>query len=285
MKPYRIASILILILIMGSLCLPGKPAQAQSSGPVEAGVFQALEAAPGTVIEAPVQIRNASQVYAIDIELQFDPAVLAAEDANPSSAGIQMGFGEFLDPGLALFNEVDLEKGIVRFAVSQINPSEPKSGDGVLFVIYFVGLKEGVSPLTVTNLQVASREGDEIASSGVDSTLTVSAGAPKSAATPIPVQDPGGMIQLPTPGPSSTPTLAPTAVPTAQPTLQAQPANPATASGQVDPAVETPADAVDKPFLVQNWWIILIVLLVAVIMGAFFLKNTSKFQKGKGVEK
>ncbi len=275
MKLRSLRKILITALITGFLFLPAIPAHAQTGGAAEAGVFSALEVAPGAVIEVPVEIRNASAVYAIDIEIQFDPAVLGAQDADPASPGVQIGLGEFLDPGLLLFNQVDLEKGVVRFAMSQVNPSEPKSGGGVLFVIYFKGLKEGLSPLRVTNLQVASREGTEIPSSPVDSSLTVKAGAPQTAATPVPVQDPGKAILLPTPGPSPTPSLAPTEIPSQTPAAISAQANPTEgpAESSILPEMQTQNQNPEKPFLVQNWWIMLPVLAAAAVLGMFVLKN------------
>ncbi len=276
MKQINLLRYLIVILIAATLIPPAGTGNAQSSGSVEAGVFAAVEIAPGAAVEVPVEIRNARDVYALDIEIQFDPAVVSAEDADPSSAGIQMGLGEFLDPGLLLFNQVDMEKGLVRFAMSQVNPSEPKSGSGILFVIYFKGIKEGTSPLEVINLQVASRDGLEIPSSPVDSTLTVRADAAQITATPIPVQDPGKMIQLPTPGPSPTPTLKPTGVPTRAPTEASMSASPTAAPAESSTAGKTTDRYVEKPFLVQNWWIILIVLAVAAILAGLLIRSKNQ---------
>jgi hypothetical protein len=263
------------MLALSLLAAPAAAVSAQSTAPARAGVFSTIETAPGELIEVPVSIENASGLYAVDIELQFDPALLSAEDADPNTPGIQTGFGQFLEPGLVLFNTVDLQKGTVRFAMSQVNPSEPKSGSGVLFVIYFKALNAGVSPLKVTNLQLASRAGEELASTPADSTLTIAAGVTPAAATSVPVQNPTVMILLPTPGPTVLSTAAPTRTPalTGQTTPKAgsTPAADAATQSVAIPLVQT-SDS-QKPFLVENWWIVLIVALLVLGLGWYLLKS------------
>jgi len=271
MKYPLFTRILTGVIVFGLFLAPAGAVDAQSSQPALVGVLQPLEVAPGTLVEVPVSIENASELYAIDFELQFNSVVLTAEDADPNTPGIQAGFGQFLDAGLVLYNEIDLVKGTVRFAMSQVNPAEAKSGDGILFVIYFKAVKAGVSPLTVTNLQLASRTGLELASNAVNSTLTVAAGAVLPAATSIPVQNPTAMIQLPTPAP----TAIPTATPAVTATSAVQPTADMTTGNSTDPAVQSVAipqvqnQGEAKPFLVENWWIVLIAALAVVILGVY----------------
>ena len=273
MKFSLFTCILTGVIVLGLLLVPAGVVGAQSSQPAQVGVLTPLEVAPGTLVEVPVSIADASELYAIDFELQFDPTILSAEDADPNTPGIQAGFGQFLDAGLVLFNEVDLSKGSVRFAMSQVNPSEAKSGNGILFVIYFKAVKAGVSPLTVTNVQLASRGGLELASNAVNSTITVAASAAKSAATSIPVQNPTAMIQLPTPAPTAIPTATPLVIATKTVQLTAtsvmgKSSSPAVQSVAI-PQVQNQGEA--KPFLVENWWIVLIAALAVVILGIYLI--------------
>jgi len=273
MKRSVLTSMLILIVLAGFFLTPVGDVAAQSSTPASVGIFEAFEIAPGALIEVPVAIKNAQNVYAADIEIQFDPEILTPQDADPSSEGIQLGFGQFLDAGMVLFNEVDLEKGTARFAVSQVNPSEAKSGSGILFVLYFEGANTGESPLTLTNLQLATREGTEVPAEAVNSTLKVVTGAAPITATTIPLQDTSNLIVLPTPGPSQTPTLAPTTALTLAPTEKVtSPNQSSTVTG--NPSAPQPAEEkVEKPFLVQNWWIVLIVLALVVVTGIYLMKT------------
>ncbi len=82
---------------------------------------------------------------------------------------------------------MDNQQGIAHFVMTQVNPSEPKSGDGILLVLYLKGLRAGESALTVSSLQISDREGIEILAEGVNSTLTVSTSGPAVKATAIPV--------------------------------------------------------------------------------------------------
>ena len=108
MKFSLFTRILTGVIVLGLFLIPAGAVGAQSSQPAQVGVLTPLEAAPGTLVEVPVSIADATELYAIDFELQFDPAILSAEDADPNTPGIQVGFGQFLDAGLVLFNEVDL---------------------------------------------------------------------------------------------------------------------------------------------------------------------------------
>jgi len=134
-----IALLSVIIFLGGQF----SPASAQTSAQV--GVFQAYEIQPGARVEIPIEIRNVQDLYAVDLEIHYDPRILTFEDANPQMDGIQPALGTFLDAGMVLYNTVDPEAGIIRFVMTQVNPSEPKSDSGVLIVLYAVGAAEGES--------------------------------------------------------------------------------------------------------------------------------------------
>lgn len=201
-----------MMILMGAM-LNGT-ALAQSGA--RAGVFEDFEIRPGVLVEVPVEIRDVTDLYAFDIELSFDPEYLEFEDADPNKAGIQPGFGTFLDPGMTLFNLIDPEEGLIRVVMSQINPSEPKSGSGNLLVLYLTGLKTGQTTLEVTKVELSTRYGEAITVSGVDAEIEIVTDAPVVTATSIPVIDPITITEIPTLDPSQippTPTTAPSATP------------------------------------------------------------------------
>jgi len=194
-----------------------RPAFGQA-GSAQVGVFQAYEGKPGTRLEIPVEIKNVENCYAFDLELHYDPQILSVEDADPLRDGVQPALGTFLDAGMVLYNTVDAENGIIRFVMSQINPSEPKSGSGVLLVLYVSGLKEGESALELTKADLATREGQLIPAELVSGSVQISLNAAESAGTAVPVQDPTGIMMIPTLAPTNTPTIIPTKAP-ATPTI------------------------------------------------------------------
>lgn len=105
---------------------------------------------------------DVSDLYAFDLELSFDPQAVQIVDAHPEQEGVQVESGDFLDPGLTLFNTIDPEAGRLRFVMTQLNPSLPKSGSGVLLRVQFRALSNGMSPLTLQEVQMATRDGISI---------------------------------------------------------------------------------------------------------------------------
>ena len=256
---------------------------AQDSAQV--GMFDGYQVAPGGRVEVPIEIRGVQDLYAIDIELSFDPVMLGAEDADPSMSGIQPALGTFLDAGLLLYDSIDLEKGIIRFAMSQVNPSEGKSGDGILLVVYFVGKTAGESFLTVNSVTLSDRLGNEIPASGVAAKITVSEGAAAVTSTSIPVQDPTNIIIISTLAPTPTNTLVPTETPI--PTSTAVPevtSTPKSAGGDTEPSSSDVSGEVEEKggsWLSQSWWIILLAALGIGGVGVYFSRNKKRADEKK----
>ena len=271
--PNSTGQMLSLLLVLGFMLTIVHPVLAQDT-PAEVGVFDPIEVAPGEVVQVPISIRNIRDLYGVDVMLEFDPAVVQVIDADAANPGVQAALGDFLDPGLLLFNTADNTAGTYHFVMAQYNPSEPKSGQGVVVIVTFKGLKEGTSPLTIPALKLASREGIEIASEGVDGTLSVVAGAPTQAVTFAAVLT-TGLVELSTFTPTPT-TPPPTSTP--QPTLeptQPPPAQTETNGG----SVEKDEDTNTTYWLVNNWWVILILLGLVISAGVYLFgirKGTQK---------
>ena len=271
---YRWIAVLSVIIFLGGQF---SPASAQTSA--EVGVFQAYEIQPGARVEIPIEIRNVQDLYAVDLEIHYDPRILTFEDANPQMDGIQPALGTFLDAGMVLYNTVDPEAGIIRFVMTQVNPSEPKSGSGVLIVLYAVGAAEGESTLEVVRADLSTREGVAIPSELVENSVKVAASAAEIQATPIPVQNPTSIIVIPTLAPTATSTVTP--VPTSTKTVPTQTAVitaivEAIASPTVAP---TMAEQPSGFSLAQNWWVLLIV--AAAIIGVVIYLNSGKKEPPK----
>lgn len=242
-------------------------------GIAEVGVFEPLEVSPDSTIQVPVSIRNVNELYGIDITMQFDSEILEVVDMNTAMDGIQVGLGQFLDPGLLLFNNADNEDGSIRFTMSQYNPSEPKSGEGILLIITFKGIGEGQSPLTISSVLLSTGEGVEIPSTGIDSILTVKQDALIQDST-YEVANEEGLLLIPT----ITPTPIPTSVPTqlATQAIENVPEPTKAASSTIIPGDNASQDGNKGYFLVNNWWIVLLLLIGVIGAGVFFyLKSTS----------
>jgi len=204
------------------------------------GLLQDMQIRPGVAVEIPIDIEDVVDLYGIEIELEFDPTYWEFEDADPRREGIQPAIGTFLDPGMTLFNIIDMQEGRIHLVMSQVNPSQPKSGDGTIMVLYATAKKTGVTSFEVKKVELATREGLDIAVEGVDGQVTIASQAPVVTATAIPVIDPTEIIIIPTfspptatPVPSATPkptqtravtaTNAPTRTATLMPTATQSP--------------------------------------------------------------
>jgi hypothetical protein len=272
----KVSSVITFVLL-AALCAAA-PVLAQEGAQV--GVFADLEIPLETRVEVPVEVRDVVELYAVDLTIRFDPDILQVEDADPDRAGVQPGLATFLDAGMTLFNEVDNETGTVRFVMSQINPSEGKSGSGNLLVLYFVGKQAGTSQVTVEKVELANRLGEAIPVSGVDAEIVVSEGALEVVATPIPVQDQGQIIVIETLMPTEVPTAAPmptAVVEVAQETgvpevvAPVEPTAEPMAGGDVDSGSEQQPEEQGNGSL---WW--LLVLPLVIIVGVIFYTRRRK---------
>jgi hypothetical protein len=270
LKQKRVVSFLVIVLFFSLTSF----VHAQG-GTAELGVFDAYQVAPGGVVQVPVSIRNVQGLYGLDFTLEFDPALVQVVDNDPSTPGIQAALGNFLDRGLLLFNSADNEKGNFHFAMAQYNPSEAKSGEGIVLMISFRGMAAGESPITVTKVQLASRDGIEIPSKGVDSTLTIRMNAPTQAAT-FPVVESTGLLRLGTftPTPTATPRLIETIILQITPLEETQEAggtSPTEALSGFEDGTKTSGS-----FLAENWWIVLIFLVVIIVVGVYLFMSKKK---------
>jgi len=165
----------------------------------------------GNTAQLVVEIVDVVDLYGFDFLINFDPDVLEVIDAYSKQDGIQVNLGTFLDSGLEIRNFVDNKAGTVRFAMTELNPSLPKSGSGVLAVITLKGKKiSSNSALTFEKVQLAHRDVTEIQANVENGNAKVVWNATEATNTLVPTQAGGtpidSIIQTVTAMPSSTPT-------------------------------------------------------------------------------
>ena len=95
----------------------------------------------GGQVVVKIYIQDVQNLYGSDIRFSYDPAVLEVQDADPVASGVQIQpLNTFLKPDFVARNKacnvVDPSDtlcpvaGILRYAVTQVNPSAPASGLG-----------------------------------------------------------------------------------------------------------------------------------------------------------
>ncbi len=249
MKPQRcVGCIIIAIIVVFSLFLAGRTSLAQSEAPVIFKVSPTeIRVLPGEVSQFAIEIENARELYAFELKLRYDPAVVEIIDENPHQEGVQVAQGAFFDSGFDIRNIADNEIGALHFAMTQLNPSEAKSGDGVALVIRIRGkTANATSSITITKATVAQRDGTKLPTESKDGMiLVVAPGTPVPTATSIPTQAPG--TPLPTATPTNTPSAS-TTVPTNTPTASAPTFTPTQIPPSATPtATPAPSDSTPPP--------------------------------------
>jgi hypothetical protein len=178
LPPIFIASVMLLLFLSLNSTTP--PLQAAPNAVALVRTAPVVVTTTTTAISVPVDIRieNVNGLYGADVQLTFDPALLAVQDADPGKPGIQIGLGSMLTSGtyFVVTNTANIVSGTARLALTQLNPTLPITGSGVLARITFkpVG-PAGVSPIHFTQVQLASRNGIAIPATTQDGTLNIRA--------------------------------------------------------------------------------------------------------------
>jgi hypothetical protein len=245
------------------LLLPTLSVLAQGSNSPELSIFpEDLEINPGEDAEISIKISGADEINAFDISMNYDPDVIEILDSDDQTDGTQIGIGSFLEPDFVLINKVDPAAGTIRVVMTQINPSQPQSGDGTILVITFTATNpDQETVFEISNGILAKGTGEEIDTEPTSGTIRVAGSGtvypthtpttPAPTATQTSPNDPTNTSsQAPTRTqtsagqntgvlPSRTPTRTP--FPTAGASNTPLPTNTFTSnSGQTSEATETP---------------------------------------------
>lgn len=190
---------------------PPAAASPVASPPAEAAAAQAeavirfepsvVQVGTGNSQVIELRIENVANMAGAEIQVQFNPAVLQVQDADPGQDGAQIEPGSFPAPDFVASNVVSNTVGLLQYAAVQIPPTQPVSGSGLLARITFQTLAAGTSDLIFTRADLATGDARPIAVTRQSGQIVVSGPGPlvtpTSTNTPIPGQ--------PTPTPTSTP--------------------------------------------------------------------------------
>ena len=109
-----------------------------------------------------VTIEDVSNLFGFQMMIEFDPALLAVQDADTSSEEVQIELGDFVSPDWILKNEVDVENGVIQLAVCIRAPSHPAGGNGVLATVTWQGLAAGTSEIILSDVLLSTPRGESI---------------------------------------------------------------------------------------------------------------------------
>jgi hypothetical protein len=168
----------------------------------------------GDTATVQIWIENVTDLYAVDLQISFDPEVIEIQDADPNEAGIQIEPGDFLAAEFLVENEADNVTGDIFYVVTQRAPTPPVSGAGVLLSISFRAIGLGNSALTFVQNQLVSAAGEFIPVTPQAGQIEV---GPLITFTPTATLAPGEPTYTPTATFTPTPTLTPTPPPSQTP--------------------------------------------------------------------
>lgn len=184
------------------------PVASQDIRPLVRPEWPTLEVGAGQIESLRLVLENAHDVYGIDVRATFDPAVIEIVDADPDSEGVQMMPGHFPQPDFLVRNTGDNAAGTLQYVATQVNPTPPANGKGLIFSVHLRGKTlDRQSVFTVEFVDIVDREGRKL--------------SVRSQSASIQVVPPGRPASLPPAGaiPGPFPALAPVAVDEPAPVL------------------------------------------------------------------
>lgn len=129
------------------------------------------------ILEVYIDVNNVSNLYALDVRLTFDPAVLEVVDFTP---GAPVDLEPFVDPGLQFIasftvrNVVDNFNGTIWYAATQTYPKAPAAGSGHVARIRLRAKSTAVSAFNFTYAKLSNPNGVEIPTGVVNGSVSAS---------------------------------------------------------------------------------------------------------------
>jgi hypothetical protein len=145
------------ILLLTLFCVV--PAAAQGQGAIVRTEPTASVVGAGQMTSVTFVLADVQNAYGIDVRATFDPKFVEVVDADPAKDGIQMSPGTFPQPDFVARNVADNQAGTLRYAITQVNPTEPASGTGVILAVQFRGKAAGETALKLDAVELANRQG------------------------------------------------------------------------------------------------------------------------------
>lgn len=123
---------------------------------------QTRQARVGEDVTVELRLEQVAELYGTEIHLTFDPNVVQVVDADSTQEGVQIEPGVFPRPDFVVQNAADNQLGQVDYALTQLPPTEPGKGDGVVARITFRAQKAGMSQIYLERFMLANTRGESI---------------------------------------------------------------------------------------------------------------------------
>lgn len=149
------------------------------SAPAQVGPEQAAyQISPGEDTLVTVMLENAVNVYGIDVTASFDPRLVEVVDDNPNRDGVQLQPGQFPQPDFIARQDVNPQTGVLHYTITQVNPTQPATGSGVLFAVRLRGRGvAGTGEFRIDRVEMSTRDGELLPVQGSAAILEVTGNA------------------------------------------------------------------------------------------------------------
>ncbi len=174
---------LIALLLLFLFSLPFNTASAEAQAALSISPF-ATTLQVGQSATLSVRITDAKDLYAYDITLRYDPALVEITSIENSS---------FLQGGFTAAQILDKTAGTAQLAFTSIPPFTAQSGSGDLATFKVKAKTGGSARISIENIQLLQKDATAIVASSTTGTVTVTGGAATEA--PRPASNPGGAAE------------------------------------------------------------------------------------------
>ncbi len=100
-----------------------------------------------------IRVSDVEDLYGAEIELSFDPSILEASLITP---------GEAPKPDFIVSSNIDNTSGTISYAVTQLMPTLPVTGNFLVVEIDFEAIAVGITNLNLTNVILSDNNGTPI---------------------------------------------------------------------------------------------------------------------------
>jgi hypothetical protein len=144
------------------------PTQVASSPPLKTATASLQVFPPtarvGDTLDVILHLSGVEELYAVEAHLSLDPASVTVADALPNEEGLQLEHGDLLSPDFVIQNTISqttsAETAVAaHYAISQMPPKKPVSGEGVLVTMHLEAVSPGALSMSVDSLILASISG------------------------------------------------------------------------------------------------------------------------------
>ena len=123
-----------------------------------------------------IEVLDVTDLYGYQLDLYFDAEVVQLSGFVKD--GVEgMILGDFLSPDFVVSNEIDNAFGVVYLALTQVNPTPPRSGSGELARATVLGISAGISEFSFESAILADSNGNSLERRLQNCTLSVVEGS------------------------------------------------------------------------------------------------------------